>query len=138
MPSKERSSGKQQGESGGLPEWITFFAGLIVVLLTTILLTYLHFAGDQGPPEIRIEPLVDEVRAAEEGYYLPVAVHNAGGETAEDVQVEVTLDLPDGAPETITFTLRFLLPSETGEVTLLFSGDPRAGEITSTVSFKVP
>lgn len=136
--SSQGSQGGQDSQGTGVPEWVTFFLGLAVILAITGLLTYFHFTSEKGPPEIRVIPLTAAVRQGPAGYFLPIDVRNDGGETAADVLVQMTLEPPEGKPETVTFTMRFLAGGKTEQATVLFDTDPEAGRLSSTVSFQDP
>jgi uncharacterized protein (TIGR02588 family) len=70
-------------------------------------------------------------------YYLPVAVTNRGGRTAEEVLIMAELVTGEGPPETAEFVIDFLAGGETGEGTVVFPADPSAGELTvRVVSFR--
>lgn len=135
---EEGEKGDKKNEESGLPEWITFGVGLLIVVGTLLLMTYLHFTSESGPPEIQVSALTNQVPRRAAGYYLPVEVTNTGGETAEDVSVQLTLVPPEGSPESKTFAIRFLSPRETEKSTVIFQTDPTKGTIEYTVSFSNP
>lgn len=130
---------QQESQNGnGLPEWITFFVGLAIVLLTMGTLTYLHFTNERTPPEIQVIPRTESVRQTPTGFYLPVELRNLGGETAEDVGVDLTLTPPEGEPISRGFTIRFLASRESDTATVVFPIDPREGTLEHTISFFDP
>lgn len=135
---QQGSQDDQDSQGTGVPEWITFFLGLAVILTITGLLTYFRFTSEEGPPEIRVIPLTAAVRQGPAGYSLPVDVRNDGGETAADVLVQMTLEPTEGKLETVSFTMRFLAGGKTEQATVLFDTDPEAGRLSSTVSFQDP
>ena len=69
-----------------------------------------------------------------ESYYLPVAVTNRGGRTAEEVVVQAEVAESDGSSQASEFTLDFLAGGETREGTAVFATDPSAGELTIAVA----
>lgn len=120
-------------------EWITL--GISVAILAGIigLVSYLHFTGEDSPPDIVVEAHLDQVYDGDGGWYVPVTIRNAGGTTVEDVQVTGELDTGEGEPETADFTIRFLVGGEQAEGAFIFQANPASGELTTSAgSFKVP
>ena len=132
---QKRSGGTK---SLGLPEWVSFGVGLAVVLFVLALLTYLHLTGETGRPQIAVTPKVDLVSLERGLYYLPVDVANTGGQTAEDVQIQISLDTGQSNPETITYQIRFLPPNEVDRTLLVFHTNPAEGQLTYLASFSNP
>ena len=133
--------GQQQAEQIGLPEWVSFGIGLTIVLITTALLIYLHVTREDSPPLIVVEPVnaaPGETETMTGMYALPVFVENTGGQTAEDVLVQLTLETGQGEKETVSFTLRFLSPRERQIVTVQFQNDPAGGTLSHVLSFLTP
>lgn len=122
-----------------IAEWIT--VGVSVAILAGIigLVSYLHFTGEDAPPDIVVEAHLDRVHEGDGGWYVPVTVRNAGGTTVEDVQVSGELDTGEEEPETADFTIRFLVGGEKAEAAFVFETDPASGELTAKAgSYKVP
>ena len=125
----------------GLPEWVSFGIGLAVVVATTAILVLLYLTGDSAPPLIVVEPAnaaPGETQTVAEMYVLPIFVENVGGQTAEDVLVQLTLESEQGAQESVSFTVRFLSPRERQIVTVQFQNDPAQGTLSHVVSFMNP
>ncbi len=140
---KGQGNSQQQGESGrddrSVAEWITFAISAALILGVAGLVSYLYVSGGNRPPIIETETLVDELRLANDEYYLPIAITNVGDGTAEQVQVQVRLATSAGQPETAGFTIQFLAGGETVQGTAVFSANPLAGDLAvDVVSFQRP
>ncbi len=111
-------------------EWVVFGVGLALVASTLGFLVYDGATAEDTPAEIEVR--LGEPRRAGQGFLVPVTVVNGGGETAEGVTVEVTLE-GGGAPEPERgeFTVAFLPRRSTREGWVAFSTDPRAGKLTA-------
>ena len=102
-------------------------------------MTYVSINGGNEPPIVEAKPLPAEMRHEGESYYLPVAVTNRGGRTAQEVVIQAELVGSDGSAEETEFTLDFLAGGETREGTAVFTTDPSTGELTIDVaSFQSP
>ena len=120
-------------------EKITLAISIILILGLMALVTYVSITGGSDPPIVEASPLPDEIRHEGESYFLPIAVTNRGGQTAEEVTVQAELAGGDGSAETSEFTLDFLAGGETREGTVVFASDPAAGQLTVDVaSFQAP
>jgi uncharacterized protein (TIGR02588 family) len=133
--SKERSGQKGSGQRArSAAERTTLAISIVLILALLALVTYVSVSGGSEPPVVEARPLNQEIRREGESYYLPVAVTNQGGRTAEEVVVQVELAASDGSSEASEFTLDFLAGGETREGTAVFSMDPAAGELTIDVA----
>jgi uncharacterized protein (TIGR02588 family) len=115
-------------------EWTTLAVSIVLILGLLALVTYVSMTGGDDLPSVEARPLPAEMRHEGESYYLPVAVTNRGGRTAEEVVVEAELAGRDGSSEASEFTLDFLAGGETREGTVVFATDPLAGELTLGVA----
>jgi uncharacterized protein (TIGR02588 family) len=115
-------------------EWTTLAISVILILGLLALVTYVSITGGNEPAIVSATPLPDEIRQEGEAYYLPVAVTNHGGRTAEEVLVQAELVRGDGSAEETQFTLDFLAGGETREATAVFATDPLTGELTIDVA----
>ncbi|HYG65823.1 MAG TPA: hypothetical protein VEL74_24800 [Thermoanaerobaculia bacterium] len=109
-------------------EWTVFAVGLVAVLGTFGYLAYEALAGEVSPPRVIVElgrPTPDGSR-----WTVPVRVRNDGGETAEEVQVEVSLESPGHEPETAKLEVAFVPRKSQREGWVTFSRDPAAGRLT--------
>ncbi len=115
-------------------ERTTLAISIILILGLVGLVTYVSINGGNEPPIVEAKPLPAEMRHEEGAYYLPVAVTNRGGRTAEEVVVQAELAGSDGSSEASEFTLDFLAGGETREGSAVFATDPLAGELTIDVA----
>jgi uncharacterized protein (TIGR02588 family) len=133
-------SEEERGEAGegqrrrSAAEWTTLAVSIFLILGLLALVTYVSMTGGNDLPIVEAKPLPAEMRREGESYYLPVAVTNRGGRTAEEVVVEAELAGRDGSSEASEFTLDFLAGGETREGTVVFATDPLAGELTIAVA----
>jgi uncharacterized protein (TIGR02588 family) len=143
------SGNPQTGERGGqqemaprersVAERTTLAISIILILGLVALVTYVSIAGGNEPPIVEATPLPAETRQEGESYYLPVAVTNRGGRTAEEVLIQAELVGSDGSSQASEFTLDFLAGGETREGNVVFAADPATGELTIDVaSFQSP
>lgn len=123
---------RQRGRSA--VERTTLAISIILILGLLALVTYVSITGGNELPIVEARPLPEEIRHEGESYYLPVAVTNRGGRTAEEVVVQAELASGDGSSEASEFTLDFLAGGETREGTAVFATDPLAGELTIDVA----
>jgi uncharacterized protein (TIGR02588 family) len=133
--SPERRGQEESGQRGrSAAEWTTLAISIILILGLLALVTYVSMTGGNEPPIVEARPLDQEIRHEGESYYLPVAVTNRGGRTAEEVVIQAELAGSDGSSEASEFTLDFLAGGETREGTAVFATDPLAGELTIDVA----
>jgi uncharacterized protein (TIGR02588 family) len=135
--------GEQNGDSGEyrgrtVAEWVTLGVSAAIVLALAGLVLFQWLAQGTEPPEIRVEPNMEQVRQVGDLYYLPIRVTNSGEKAVEVVEVETELSVEGEAPETVGFTVQFLAGRESDEFTVVLSNDPRNGELSHTVSFHEP
>jgi uncharacterized protein (TIGR02588 family) len=118
-------------------EWTTLSISFMLILGLVALVTYVSLSGGNQPPIVEARALDQEIRQEGETYYLPVAVTNRGGRTAEEVLIMAELVSGDEPPATAEFIIDFLAGGETTEGTVVFAADPSAGELTvRVVSFR--
>ena len=120
-------------------ERTTLAISIILIAALVALVTYVSITGGSEPPIVEARPLLGEIRSEGDSYFLPVAVTNREGRTAEEVLIQAELVGGDGSSEETEFTLDFLAGGETREGTVVFTTDPAAGELTIDVaSFQQP
>jgi uncharacterized protein (TIGR02588 family) len=133
--SRERNGQEETGQRGRSgAERTTLAISIILILGLLALVTYVSMTGGNEPPIVEAKPRDQEIRHEGESYYLPVAVTNRGGRTAEEVVVQAELAGSDGSSEDSEFTLDFLAGGETREGTAVFATNPLAGELTVDVA----
>ena len=114
-------------------EWTVFGVGLVLVASTLAYLVYDGASMGEAPPDIHVTLGAPERRGAE--FLVPVAATNRGDETAEGVQIEVSLERADGGgePERGEFAIAFLPRRATRRGWVAFATDPAAGQLKPRV-----
>jgi uncharacterized protein (TIGR02588 family) len=118
-------------------EWSVFAVGLVLVLGTLGFLVRESLLVTGGPPEVvaRLGP----PKAAAGGFMVPVEVGNVGRSTAEDVQVTVILELPQGRREEAVLAIAFLPRNSRRNGWVTFRSDPDRGSLQlGAIAFEVP
>ena len=109
-------------------EWVIFALSLVVVAGTVGTLAWEAVRGDASPAALSVELGRPEPRGG--AWAVPVTVHNRGDETAEGVQVEVTLEAPGAAPETAGFEAAFVPRGSKRAGWVTFRSDPSRGRLS--------
>ena len=141
----DSESGDHQAREGGgeestqprarsVAERTTLAISIILILGLLALVTYVSMTGGSEVPIVEAQPLETEIRREGESYYLPVAVTNRGGRTAEEVLIKAELVVGDGITEESEFTIDFLAGGETAEGTVVFATDPLSGDLLIDVA----
>ena len=128
-----RSSETEGKEVRSLAEWVTLIVNIAILAGVFAMLTYLYVAGDGDPIMIRTEAQLDQIRVAEEAFYVPVTVFNDGDVTASDVQIQADLKIGEEI-ETSGFSILALSGNDGETGVIAFSRDPRDGEFTVRVA----
>lgn len=129
---------KSNQEKKNFLEWAVFAIGLLLVLSALGYLSYKTFTNKTTPPEIEVKFWEDPSEAAP--YRYAVEVNNKGGETAEEVTVEL-VQKKDNAPiETSALKLAFVPKDSKREGWLNFHHDPKKADTlyVRVVSFSKP
>lgn len=106
-------------------EWTVFGVSAVLVLGTLAFL--IHDASkERTPPDVIVE--VGEPARGAAGYRLPLKIINRGGETAEDVHVEVVMEPGSGEEETADVVIAFLPRGSSREAWVTFREDPRSAK----------
>lgn len=138
MSPSQRSDSSSDGVKGqSLAEWISFLISSAIVIGVLGTVGYLWMRDrQQQPPVLEIETTV-EIRQGQ--YYVPFTVTNAGGETAEAVQVIAELRIDSVLVEWGDQQIDFLSSQEEAEGAFVFTRNPNAGDLTVRVaSYKRP
>lgn len=127
---------KPQGQSAA--ELLTFGIALTIVASIAGLVIYDWVSRPQTPPVLSlVQP--SEARSVNGQFYVPFEVENAGGATAESVQVVAEISVDGEVVEEGEQQIDFLSSGETGEGEFVFSHDPKQGEFTMRIgSYKAP
>jgi uncharacterized protein (TIGR02588 family) len=118
-------------------EWSVFAVGLVLVVGTLGFLVRESLVAAGRPPEVvtRLGP----PKAAAGGYMVPVEVANLGKGTAEEVQVTIVLELPDGEREEAALDIAFLPGESRRNGWVTFRSDPGRGTLRlGPIAFEVP
>jgi len=132
------SSPEPQKPKRTLAERVTF--GIATLILTAVvgLVVYNWLTQKDQPPVVSVTRQ-SGIRQAQGQYYVPFAIANTGGKTAESVQVVAELRIDGKVEETGEQQIDFLSGGETEEGAFVFSRDPRQGELRLRVaSYKLP
>lgn len=128
----------EQREKRTPAEWVTFAIACFILASIIGLVLYNWRTKKQEPPVIsvtRSEP----IREVQGQFYVPFAVTNTGGETAESVQIIAELRLNGEVLESGDQQIDFLSSGETEEGAFIFSRNPSQGElIVRSSSYKLP
>ncbi|HEV2128933.1 MAG TPA: hypothetical protein VGR22_09970 [Thermomicrobiales bacterium] len=137
---RESSEGQAQGKEGRSPaEWTTLAISIGIIAGFLGVVTWLYFRGSEEPPLITVEVQMESLREEDGAWYLPIEVRNDGDRTVENTQVEGTLRTGEGEPQEASITVAFLAGGERVEGTLVFSDDPRNGELeVGPTSYQIP
>lgn len=112
-------------------EWSVFGVGLVLVTCTLGFLIYDGATSRDEPPQLSVELGTPEKRG--EHFVVPLTVKNTGGQTAEGVTVEVTLESDGGRAERGEFSVAFLPRGGKREGFVTFRADPRSGRLVPRV-----
>ena len=107
-------------------EWIVFVISLILVLFTLGYIVYDGATLGETPPNIELQ--LGQPQPQSDRFIVPVTATNRGDETAETVQIEVTLNSDGREEETAEFEIAFLPRHSTRRGWVTFQTDPRTIE----------
>lgn len=107
-------------------EWIVFVISLILVLFTLGYIVYDGATLGETPPNIELQ--LGQPQPQSDRFIVPVTATNRGDETAETVQIEVTLNSDGREEETAEFEIAFLPRHSTRRGWVTFQTDPRTVE----------
>ncbi len=109
-------------------EWIAAGIGLVLTLFVLAVIGWEALNADSRPPELEVTRL--QISSSSAGHLVQVRVENRGGRPAAQVAIEGELVRPGAPPETAEATLDYVPDHSTREGGLIFSGDPRQGQLT--------
>lgn len=120
-------------------ERVTLAMSVLILAGVLALAGWADVRTGDAPPTIRVEPNLAEMREEQSGFYVPIAITNDGGKTAESVTVSGELLIEGEEPETADVTIDFLAGGETEQAELVFTTDPNEGEFSvAPASFLYP
>jgi uncharacterized protein (TIGR02588 family) len=111
-------------------EWTVFGGSLIVLAVVVALLVRAELSGADGPPVLAAE--VGQPQRHGSHYALPLEVRNAGGTTAEEVDVEVVLTA-GGGEERASVVIPFLPRGSRRTAWVTFTADPASGSAVARI-----
>ena len=118
-------------------EWIVFGASLAIVGTLVVYLAVQSVRQNETPPDIRIA--TGTPRQSSGGWMVPLVVHNAGEQTAEEVKIEVTLEANGRPIESADLMVAFLPHRSRREGWVVFRNDPARYQIRArAVGFEKP
>lgn len=127
--SESDEDAQDQGSGGtSAAEYAMGGLGGLLVLLLIVFLTYQAVAVRETGPELGVE--ITAVEQAGTGYEVHVRVRNDGGATAETVQLSGQLTRDGRQVEEASATIGYVPPESRRDAVLVFSTDPRDGELT--------
>ena len=120
-------SKKSSVHSSTQTRWLAA-VGVLFVLGSFAMLLRESFLDQPTDAEITIE--VDEIRPSAQGYLVRLTIRNAGNATAASLGVEGVLKRGGTEVETSLVTVDYVAAGSERGATLLFTNDPRQGELT--------
>jgi uncharacterized protein (TIGR02588 family) len=111
-----------------LLEWIVGGLGAALVGGAIAFLVYHSLTRDQTPPDVRV--VAQRVLDLQNGYLVQFRAFNQGGSAAAELTIEGELAGSDGSTEVSEAVLDYLPPRSDREGGLVFSRDPRAGQLS--------
>jgi len=125
VSSRTEDSGRRHRTSPG--EYVLGAIGGLLVLALLAFFVYQAVVPRDSPP--RLDVVVTGIEQAGETWSVTFRLHNDGGETAEQIQISGTLQRDGRQVEEATAVVSFLPPDSTQTGALLFTTDPRSGEL---------
>lgn len=139
MSGQAAGAGEGRGQARRpLAEWVSFGVAAAILAAVAGLVVYLWWSAPGAEPVLAVEQ-TGAVREAGGQFYVPFAVSNRGGATAESVVVQAELEVGGEAVEEGAQEFSFLAGGETEEGGFVFTRDPREGELRLRVgSYSLP
>ena len=123
-----RAMGRPPRHAAPLLEWIVGGLGAVLVGGAIAFLVYHSLTRDRTPPDVRV--VAERVLDLQNGYLVQFRASNQGGSAAAQLTIEGELAGPDGETELSEAVLDYLPPRSDREGGLVFSRDPRAGQLS--------
>lgn len=111
-------------------EWTVFGLSAVIILAVVAVLAFEAATVADSPPQLSIS-LGDAVTQPA-GYSIPLTVENTGGNTAENVNLELTIE-HNGETETGECQIAFVPRQSSGECWVMLSENPQDGEVKARV-----
>ncbi|MDX5418542.1 MAG: hypothetical protein LPK09_04945 [Hymenobacteraceae bacterium] len=139
---EERTAFKTKGagvdDDKNALEWTVFGVSLLLVLSILAYLVYQVYTDKPATPDLVVEYFHDPSDHAPQRYR--VVVHNRGGETAEEVHVELALEQGGKQLERAELSIAFAPKESKREGWVNFKEDPARADtlVARVVSYKKP
>ncbi|WP_266206081.1 hypothetical protein [Pontibacter kalidii] len=119
-------------------EWVVFSLGLLLMLSIIGYLVYQTYHQKYNSPDLVAESFADPSEHAP--YRYRIVLHNKGGETAEEVKLEVEVLTGAKAVETADLDFPYAPRESMREGWVIFEEDPTAADtvVVKVVSYKKP
>ena len=114
-----------------LAEWVTFAISALLVLAVAGYLAFEATRDDEPTVPIDVRVLSDQGSQKNNGYVIPVEVHNRGRRTLRALQLRLSYLAGDGSEQADDFTIDYL--SEQAKQTVYIYLDRQPGESPITV-----
>jgi uncharacterized protein (TIGR02588 family) len=140
---KDADAGSQEKEQEpkekkNLLEWAVFALSLLLLLGVFGYLGYYAFHHQSTPPELVVE--TTPAPSPHSPYRYHVVVHNRGGSTAEEVQLEFLMKKDSAVLGKAQLQIPFAPQSSKREGWIIFSTDPAKADtiVASVLGYKKP
>jgi uncharacterized protein (TIGR02588 family) len=131
-------SNKFKRQPRKLAEWITFLISLSILALIVGLVLHSWRIDSDEPPILQVTE-TSEVREIKGKFYVPFSILNAGGETAEAVQIVGEMQTNGQVEQVGEQQIDYLSAGEKQEGAFVLSRDPRQEKFNMRIaSYKLP
>lgn len=121
-----------------IAELVLFSLASFILSIIIGLVIYSWMNGENNPPVLSVN-LASEIRSVNGQFYVPFAVTNTGGITAESVEIVAKLYIKGKVEESGQQEVTFLSGGEVQEGAFIFSKNPQDGKlIVRVASYKLP
>lgn len=119
-------------------EWTVFAIGFVLTAGTLVSLGYQTWVPQSTPPQLAVALGTPE--PTPEGVAVPVTVTNRGGQTAENVEVEVAARVNGQQVARGTVTLAFVPRNARREGRVVFAGavSPESAFTVTVIGYQLP
>lgn len=134
----ENDQNKNSKIQKNILEWIVFSSSLLLILGVLAYLTYQTIIYQPSSPNLRVEYAHDPSKDAPYRYHLTII--NSGGQTAEEVKVEASLEKDGKTIEKAELTIPFSPKASKSEGWVNFKTNPSNADslLARVVGFKKP
>ena len=138
MSTENEEKEKRKEDKKNVFEWIVFSISLLLTVCTISYLGYKTYTHQPSPPDILVRYSPHPTNNAPYRYHL--VIQNIGGETAEEVLIELILQESGRTIEKSEVRLSFVPQKSKQESWVNFTNDPALADtiLAKVVSFKKP